>query len=175
MTGEYLPFASSGYFLLLALLAFARGMDFLSTWLATPNLVLEGNPLAKKLGWKMGALFNAAICVGFAFWPMTAIIIATSGLLVAAHNFHSAWLMRAMGEEAYRQWFVEQLSRARFPLFLVCLVGETVMTAIIGAALVIFTGSETIPFAIGLGILGYAAIVLFYTSLSLWRLRHVMG
>ena len=32
----------------------ARGMDFLSTWVATPNLVLEGNPIAKKLGWKMG-------------------------------------------------------------------------------------------------------------------------
>ena len=29
-------------------------MDFLSTWVATPNLVLEGNPIAKKLGWRWG-------------------------------------------------------------------------------------------------------------------------
>ena len=50
MTGDFLPFASRGYCCMLALLVFARGMDFFSTWVATPNLVLEGNPLAKKTG-----------------------------------------------------------------------------------------------------------------------------
>jgi hypothetical protein len=175
MTGDFLPFASRGYCVMLALLFFARGMDFLSTWLATPNLVLEGNPLAKKLGWKLGGLVNFILCVVFAFWPLTAIIIITAGLLVAAHNFHSAWLMRSMGEEVYRQWFSEQLSRARLPFYFVCLLGETALTAFVGAALLGFSEVESLPFAIGLGILAYAAIVLFYTSLSLWRLRRRMG
>src|SRR5208283_620902 len=103
------PFASRGYVLMLGLLLFARGMDFLSTWVATPNLMLEGNPLARKMGWKIGALVNVALCFLFAFWPLTAIIVITAGLLVAAHNFHAAWLMRAMGEEAYRQWYLEQI------------------------------------------------------------------
>jgi hypothetical protein len=174
MTGDFLPFASRGYCVMLALLAFARGMDFLSTWVATPNLVLEGNPLAKKLGWKMGGVINGVLCIVFAFWPLTAIIIITAGVLVAAHNFHSAWLMRSMGEEAYREWFSERISRTRFPLFFSCLMGETTLTGLVGAALVCFSGMDTIPFAIGLGILAYAAIVLFYTSLSLWRLRHQM-
>ena len=159
---------------MLALLLFARGMDFLSTWLATPNLLLEGNPLAKKLGWKLGGLVNVVLCVVFAFWPLTAIILITTGLLVAAHNFHSAWLMRSMGEEAYRQWFMEQISRARFPLFIVCLLGETALTGLVGAALLCFSEMESVPYAIGLGILAYAVIVLFYTALSLWRLRHQM-
>jgi len=171
MTGDFLPFASRGYCLMLALLLFARGMDFLSTWLATPNLLLEGNPLARKLGWKLGGLVNVALCFVFAFWPLTAIIIITAGLLVAAHNFHVAWLMRSMGEEAYREWFLEQISRARFPLYFVCLLGETALTGLVGAALICFSGIESIPFAIGLGILAYAVIVLFYTSLSLWRVR----
>jgi hypothetical protein len=175
MTGDFLPFASRGYCAMLALLLFARGMDFLSTWLATPNLVLEGNPLAKKLGWKLGGLVNAVLCFVFAFWPLTAIIIITAGLLVAAHNFHSAWLMRSMGEEAYRQWFLEQISRARLPFFIVCLLGETALTGLVGAALLRFSGMESVPFAIGLGILAYAVIVLFYTALSLWRLRRRMG
>ena len=48
------------------------------------------------------------------------------------------------------------------------------LTAVVGAALLCFSEMESVPFAIGLGILGYAAIVLFYTSLSLWRLRHQM-
>ena len=64
MTGDFLPFASRAYFAMLALLVFARGMDFLSTWLATPNLLLEGNPLAKKLGWKLGGLVNVILCCG---------------------------------------------------------------------------------------------------------------
>jgi hypothetical protein len=174
MTEDFLPFGSGLYCAMLALLLFARGMDFLSTWLATPHLVLEGNPLAKKLGWKFGGLVNVVLCFAFAFWPLTAIIIITSGVLVAAHNFHSAWLMRSMGEEAYRRWFTEQISRTRLPLFLVCLLGETGLTALVGAALLCFSGMDSVPFAIGLGILAYALVVLFYTSLSLWRLRHQM-
>jgi len=49
------------------------------------------------------------------------------------------------------------------------------LTGLVGAALLRFSGMESVPFAIGLGILGYAAIVLLYTGLSLWRLRHRMG
>jgi len=53
---QSLPFASREYFIFLAVLAFSRGMDFLSTWVATPHLALEGNPIAKWLGWKWGAV-----------------------------------------------------------------------------------------------------------------------
>ena len=117
MTGDILPFPSAAYFGLLALLLFARGMDFLSTWVATPNLVLEGNPLARKMGWKWGAVVNLALCLIFAFWPPTAVIVITAGLLVAARNFHSAWLMRGMGEEAYRDWFVERMTQTRLAFY----------------------------------------------------------
>jgi hypothetical protein len=171
MTGEFLPFASRWYCCLFMLLLFARGMDFLSTWVATPSLLLEGNPLARKMGWKWGALVNLAICFAFAFWPPTAIIVATAGLLVAAHNFHSAWLMRTMGEAAYRDWFLERMAQTPRSLYFACLCGETFLTALPGAALIWICDVDSIPFAIGYGIVGYAAIVLFYTSLSLWRLR----
>jgi hypothetical protein len=148
-------------------------MDFLSTWVATPHLLLEGNPLARRLGWKWGALLNLALCCVFAFWPMTAIIIITAGLLVAAHNFHSAWLMRSMGEAAYREWFLERVWETPRFLYFACLCGETVLTAMPGLALILFCEDDSIPFAVGYGIVGYAGIVLFYTSLSLWRLRRL--
>jgi hypothetical protein len=171
MMGDILPFASRGYFGLLALLLFARGMDFLSTWVATPNLVLEGNPLARKMGWKWGAVVNIALCLTFAFWPLTAVIVITAGLLVAARNFHSAWLMHTMGETAYRDWVLERLSQTPLPLYLGCLLGETALTALPGAALVWWGPEESVAFSIGCGVLAYAGIVLFYTSLSLWRSR----
>jgi len=171
MTGDTLPFASREYFWYFALLLFARGMDFLSTWVATPHLLLEGNPLARKLGWKWGALLNVSLCCVFAFWPLSAVIVMTAGFLVAAHNFHSAWLMRTMGEAAFRDWFLARVDQTPRSLYFACLCGETLLTALPGGALIWFCEADSLPFAIGYGIVGYAAIVLFYTSLSLWRLR----
>src|SRR5205809_4738679 len=109
---EINPFGGRDYCLLFLLLVFARGMDFLSTWIATPNLVLEGNPIAKKLGWKWGTLLNLLLCLSFAMWPLPAVIIATTSLLIAARNFQSAWLMRSLGEETYRVWVVERIREA---------------------------------------------------------------
>jgi len=175
MTEGALHFGSGRYWVMFALLFVARGMDFLSTWVATPNLVLEGNPLAKKMGWKVGALVNLGLCIAFAFWPLTAIIIITAGLLVAAHNFHSAWLMRSMGEDAYREWFSDRLAETRMPLYISCLLGETLLTGVIGAALILFSELDSVAFSIGFGIVAYSGIVLFYTALSLWRRRRPMG
>jgi hypothetical protein len=171
MNVDTLSFLSCGYLRMMGLLLFGRGADLFSTWMATPNLVLEGNPLAKKLGWKFGALANLALCLGLAFWPATALAAVTISLLVAAHNFHLAWLMRSMGEEAFRRWFTERMTESRLPLYLTCLLGETGATALVGAGLVCWSDGESRAFDIGCGIVAYAFIVLFYTLLSLWRLR----
>jgi hypothetical protein len=168
---DLVPVGGRFYFLFLLLMLASRGADFLSTWIATPNLVLEGNPLAKKLGWKWGAVVNLVLCGVFAAWPMAAIVIGTTSVLVAARNFQAAWLMRSMGEENYGNWHVEQLRHTSLPLYLFCLLGQTTLTAGIGGALVYFAGDSLIPFAVGFGIVGYAVAVTFYTLLAFWRIR----
>lgn len=170
---DWIPFGSADYWWLLGTLAFARAMDLLSTWTATPNLALEGNPIAKKLGWKWGGLLNVVICAVFAAWPMVAVILATTSLLVAARNFSVAWQMRSMGEELYRQWFYRQMTQTPIGLYLFCLGGQTALFALVGAALILFS-SEFIPVAIGYGVLSYAAAVAFFTLVALWRWRLVM-
>ena len=165
-------FASRDYCLLLLLLVFARGMDFLSTWIATPNLVLEGNPLAKKLGWKWGVALNVVLCGALAAWPLSAIVVATASVLVAARNFQSAWLMHSLGEEIYRQWHVERVQETRITVYLLCLAGNTLLTAGVGAALIYFSHLRLAPFAIGMGMVAYAVAVAFYTLLAIWRIRH---
>lgn len=168
---ESVPFGSTWYVAMLVLLAFARGADFFSTWIATPHLVLEGNPIAKWLGWKWGALVNVAICVSLAFWPLSAIIVATASVLVAARNFQSAWLMRTMGEHDYRDWYVRRVAESRLGLYLVCLAGNTLLTAGVGVALIFFAGDWLIPQAIGMGIVAYAVAVILFTLLAVWRTR----
>jgi hypothetical protein len=167
----FLPFASREYLLTLALIFFCRGMDMLSTWVATPNLVLEGNPIAKILGWRWGIPLNLVICFGLAFWPLPAIVISTTSALVAARNFQSAWLMRSMGEHAYRDWHLKRIQETRITLYLFCLAGNTLLTAGVGAAVIYFSRLALVPFAIGVGIVAYGAAVAFYTLLAIWRLR----
>jgi hypothetical protein len=169
---DAVPFASRAWFITLGVLLFARGMDFLSTWIATPNLILEANPIARKLRWKGGIIVNFFLCVGFAFWPLTAVIISTTSVLVAARNFQLAWLMRSSGEDNYRAWFSERLQETPPSLFLFCLLAQTMLTGMVGGALILFSRlDQWITLGIGLGVIGYAVAVLLFTILALWRGR----
>jgi hypothetical protein len=172
---DLVPFGSRQYLELLLLLLFARGMDFLSTWIATPNLILEGNPVAKKLGWKWGIPVNLGFSFGFALWPLPAMVISTTSVLVAARNFQSAWLMRSLGERAYRAWHMERLQETNMAMYVCCLLGQTILTAGVGVAVILATNNshqeQPIAMAIGLGIIAYAMAVLFYTLLGVIRLR----
>ena len=168
-------FGSRAYLVCFHLLLFARGMDLLSTWLATPNLRLEANPIARKLGWKWGLPFNLALCGYFAAWPLPAVIISTTSALVAARNFQGVWLMRTMGEEVYRHWMVQRMGEARPVVYLGCLFAQVALFALVGSALALASsdpsGRDWIQFGIGVGIIGYALAVLIFTLISMWRLR----
>ena len=172
---EALQFASRAYGQMFVMLLLARGMDIISTWVATPGLVLEGNPIARMLGWRWGIPLNVAFCLGFAFWPFPAIVISTTSVLVAARNFQFAWLMRSMGEAAYRDWHLQRVQETNVSLYLLCLFGQTALTGAVGAAVIWFSDERSdeygILLAIGLGIIGYAVTVVFYTLLGIWRLR----
>ena len=172
-------FGGSEYFLMLALLIFGRGMDFLSTWIATPNLALEGNPIAKKLGWKWGLLLNVVLVFTLAVWPLSALVVSTASVLVAARNFQSAWLMRSLGEDAYREWHVQRVRETRVTLHLFCLAGNTLLTAAVGAVLVYFSHTEgenweLVPFAIGMGMIAYSIAVAIYSLLAIWRIHRAI-
>jgi hypothetical protein len=156
---------------MLALLVFARGVDFLSTWIATPNLMLEGNPLAKKLGWRWGLLLNGVMVLALALWPLSAIVVATASVLVAARNFQSAWLMHSLGEDAYRAWHVERIRETRVTLYLFCLAGNTLLIAGVGAVLIYFSDLRLVPFAVGMGMVAYAIAVALYTLLAIGRIH----
>jgi hypothetical protein len=172
---DSVPLASREYFIMLAILVFSRGADFLSTWVATPHLVLEGNPIAKWLGWKWGSVVNLVLVATLAKWPLSAIVVSTASVLVAARNFQSAWLMRSMGEEAYRDWYVQRLSETRITLYLFCLAGNTLLTLAVGAAVIAFSSTRgyvlVVPTGIGMGIIAYAIAVIVFTLLSVWRSR----
>jgi len=170
---EFVSFGSRTYWLLLIVLLLARAMDFFSTWIATPNMVLEGNPVARRLGWTWGIPLNGVLCVVFAFWPLPAVVISTSSVLVAARNFQSAWLMRSLGEHMYREWHVARVQETSLVLYLFCLLAQTALIGLVGAAVIYFSDWQEQPVlpAIGLGIIAYAGAVLVFTGLSILRFK----
>ncbi len=171
LQNEFVHFGGRGYWLMVTLLLLGRGMDFLSTWVATPNMVLEGNPVARRLGWKWGIPVNVMLCGVLALWPLPAIVLVTTSFLVAARNFQSAWLMRSLGEHLYRDWHIARVQETRASLYVFCLLGQTVLTAAVGAAVIWFSHDLLVPTAIGMGIVAYAVAVAFFTLLAVYRMR----
>lgn len=167
---ESAPFASRDYLITLGLLVFARGMDFLSTWFATPTLALEANPLARRLGWRWGMAFNLLLCLASAHWPLAGLIVVTTSLLVAARNFKSAWLMRALGETDYLLLVGDAMNRSSRRSLLVSVLGETLLFGLVGGAVVMSSEWPSLPLAVGMGMVAYAAAVAFYSLLAMWRM-----
>jgi hypothetical protein len=172
VTSNWVYTTAPGYFLWLGLLLLARGADLLSTWIATPTLLLEGNPVARRLGWRGGLVVNLIACLGCASIPFAAVIIITTSLLVASRNLQWAWIMRNWGENNYRDWYAHQLTTTPLTLYLACLTGQSITVATLGLALLISSPLGSIPCAIGIGMLVYALAVLLYSSLAAYRIRH---
>ena len=169
--GPGVEFGSGDYLWVLSVLLLARASDFFSTWMATPNLALEANPIARKLGWKWGILINLLACLVVSQWFVPAVAFASTSSLVAARNFQSAWLMRSMGEYAYREFIASRLHLAGRGFYLLCLMFQTVLILAIGIALMWSGGEQWLAFSIGLGVVAYAIAVFVYSLVSVWRFR----
>lgn len=154
---------------MVALVGSGRCCDLGSTYLATPRLLLEGNPMARRLGWRLGLPVNLLLVLTAACWPLLAVSLTTTSLLVAARNLQSAWLMCSLGEEGYRAWMGDQLAAAPRGLARACFAGESLMFLVVGGALMWFARWQLVPFGIGLGIVSHGVAVLVFTTLALRR------
>jgi len=166
---DVVPFGSPDYWIFSVLLLITRGADFLSTWVATPNLVLEGNPIARRLGWRGGAVVNLIVCGVLGAWPFPAIAVSTTSALVAARNFQSAWLMRSLGEYGYRAWMSDRVAESHRGLFLFCLFAQAALLVLVGSGLLWAAGNLLIPAGVGVGVVLFAVAIVVFTLLSVRR------
>jgi hypothetical protein len=152
-----------------AAIAVGRGADMVSTWIATPRLELEGNPIARWLGWRRGVILNILLLPVVACWPMLAISLSTTSCLVAARNLQQAWLMRSMGESRYRCWLAGRIMDSSRGLVVGCYLGEGVLVGGVGTVLMVAGPLHVVSFGIGLGLAAYGFAVAVFTFWSLWR------
>jgi len=155
---------------LCALLLISRIGDIGTTYLVSPKLILEANPIVRKLGWPF-ALFTLTACLLPYFSLEGAVMALMVFLLVSAHNAAKIWITRTIGEEAYAAFVLDLARKSKPSHALFGLALSTFFVALAGATILLFYPSpEQWGFWLGLGIVFYAGAVAFYGTLATLRL-----
>jgi hypothetical protein len=156
---------------LFALILVSRLGDIGSTYLVTPSLRLEANPIAKRLGWRFAVL---SLLVSFIAYLNTAagVMVLTPSLLVSSSNIAKAWMVRAMGEEEFARLLLGLARRSRLSHAVGGVVASASFILLLGAVtmLLCFDPARNWGYWIGVGITMYGVVVGLYGSLFFVRL-----
>jgi hypothetical protein len=155
---------------LAAVILLARIGDIGSTYLATPRLVLEANPVARRLGWPFALLTLLVAAVPY-FNTAAAVIVLVPSLLVAARNFGQVWLMRGLGEERLFALQLEVARRGSFAEAFLYVCAEAGFLAV--AAMVLMTlssGPQTRPFVFAIALLLWSVTIFMHRTIHLKRI-----
>jgi hypothetical protein len=99
------------------------------------------------------------------------VVILVPSLLVAARNFGSIWLMRALGEDRMLALQIEAARRRSFGEALLYGFAEAAfLTLAAGVLMVLSGGPRRWAFLFGLGVLGYAIAILVHRTAYLRRI-----
>src|SRR5262252_5307647 len=98
--------------ILFAFLLAGRLGDLVTTYLMTPALVLEANPLVRRGGWRF-ALITSVVCAVPYISVQLGIGFVVPFLLVSAGNAGRVWAARTMGEQAQLEFMVGLARRSK--------------------------------------------------------------
>jgi len=148
---------------LFAVLLVSRIGDILTTYIATPRLKLEGNPIVRKLGWPFAL---ASILVAFIAYVDQATAIAASVLLllVCASNASRMWMMRILGEDEYLNLYSRLVQRSSLVFTLACIWAPSFFFAVIG--IVVYAFSEAAGQNAAVGFFLYALAIGAFGTIS---------
>lgn len=150
-----------------------RVLDIPSTFLATPTLLLEGNRLARRFGWKY--VLASSLLAVFAFAsPFLGVVIGTLSCVMALSNMQIAPLARYAGGEAEFARLVFSGAAASFSLrrSMLDMVAIPLPIICIGAALLSTTGvsDDGAASAVAYGLLAWGAGIIAHRMASLVRI-----
>ena len=157
--------------ILCVLLLISRLGDVLSTYMVTPSLALEANPIVKKLGWPF-AWLTVLVCFAPYVNVPGSIALLVAFLLVCASNTSKVWMVRAMGETEYRRLMLRLASTSRLSHALAAAWISCGFLMLLGAVICLFypDPAEDPGFWLGGGVVLYALVLGGYGTRSLVRL-----
>jgi hypothetical protein len=156
---------------LAALLLISRLGDIGTTYLITPTLRLEANPVVRKLGWPY-AIVTLLICLLPYYNEALAVMILVPFLLVSAGNAGRIWFARTIGEEEYQAILIRAARRSR-PIQAILPICLSTSFMILTGLVVLFFYPDAASdwgFYLGAGIVMYGVIVGLFGMLAMRRL-----
>jgi hypothetical protein len=156
---------------LCGLILVSRIGDIGSTFLATPKLKLEANPIMRKLGWRFAPL-TLFLCFIPYFSTNLGILVLVPFLFVSASNTGKIWFARAYGETEYQDLLLRMAGKSKLSHALAGTIVSAAFVALSGLVLLFLSPSPERDWGFWFagGILLYAFIVAFYGSLFFLRL-----
>jgi hypothetical protein len=118
---------------LCGMLLLSRVGDLVTTWLITPRLLLEANPIVRKFRWRLGILTLLACLLPYwnTAYAWAALVMFLMG---CASNARSIWLVRAFGEQAYySDVLLVAVRKGNFKAALGSLLAFAVFTVLVGS------------------------------------------
>jgi hypothetical protein len=144
--------------------------DIGTTYLVTPNLTLEANPIVRKFGWPYAFL---TLLVAFvAYWDAgIAIIFLVTSLLVCAWNSSQILTAKLFGEEGVGAMKMRMLLQLGFRRFFLYILLRMFFYAFIGGIIMFFYPSpDDWGFYIAMGFFAFVFAVLFHTGIASWKM-----
>lgn len=151
-------------------LLLARFGDLASTYLATPTLRLEANPLARKFGWPF-AWLTLLVCFVPYYNTSLAVIAITVSLFATASNLSRAWIIRALGEAEYLNVLQRAAAASRPREAIAFILASSGAFALAGVVLLVISGGPgEWPFWFAVGIIAYAYAMAMFGVVFVRRL-----
>jgi hypothetical protein len=119
------------------LLLLSRIGDIGSTYLITPTLKLEANPIVRRLKWRFAIATLLMAAVPYYSLPAGVTLLITS-LLVCASNCSRIWIARTLGEAEYHLFLVRVARRAPVGLSIMFFLLSPLCMATIGGLIWLF-------------------------------------
>ena len=156
---------------LFVLLLISRLGDIGTTYWVTPNLSLEANPIARKLGWKF-AFLTLLVCLVPYLSPQLGLTFLMMSLLVSASNAAKMWTVRTMGEQAFQRLMLDLARRSRLSSALLGIGVSCFFIVLAGGVILFFYPRPAVDWGywIGLGVIADGVAVGMWGSLSAIRL-----
>jgi hypothetical protein len=145
------------------LLLIGRLGDIVSTYIITPKLKLEANPIIRKFKFPF-AFATILICV-VPYWnPGFGLALIVASFLISFLNISKMWFLKTLGEDRALKLYiyVAQNSNLRLPIFL-SIIACSFMAAIGLICLLFYPHSNDWGFYFGIGFVGFAVAIQIHT------------
>jgi hypothetical protein len=163
------PITSYFDYILAGLILIGRLGDILSTYYATPKLVIESNIIARKFRWPFAALTLLVCVVPFYSTPL-GILILVPTFLVCFSNISQLALIKLVGENDFKKIIIAAINKHGIGKMLFFLYLSNMFIMSIGLLGMLLSSATEWGYWIGFGIVLFSMALLLHKTIFLLKL-----